>query len=852
MKIEEIRKTFLDFYAQRGHTVVPSSPLYPKDDPTLLFTTAGMVQFKPLWAGTKPLPYKRACSIQKCLRVSDLEKVGKSPKYLTFFEMLGNFSFGDYFKEEAILWAWEYLLKVVGLKEERLFVSVFREDEEAYRIWHKVVGLSEKRIFRLGEEDNFWGPAGGQGACGPCSEIYFDLGEEFGCGKPTCAPGCDCDRFLELYNLVFPQYDCQPDGRKLPLKNRGIDTGMGLERLALVLEGKRSVFETDSFSPIIERMAEILSKEITSQNRVAFNICADHTRAVLFAIADGILPSPEERGYVVRSLIRRALLFAYKILKVKEPFLYQLSGTVVDLYHNHYPEVKEAFLKASSIIKAEEERFLETLASGMKRWQEVKKRAKDGIICGEDAFRLADTYGFSIEIQEELAREEGLEIDRDGFLRFLERQREKSRKEVSSSPLSLEVLKGREVKFIGYETLRGESEILSYEKVGEDLYEVFLSATPFYAEAGGQVGDTGWIEGEGFKLEVLDSYYQFGIPIVKGRLREGEIKVGKVITSVDERRRREIERAHTATHLLHKALKLVLGEEVRQEGSLVEPGRLRFDFNFPRPLEEGEIKRIEEIVYEQILKDLEVKKYFNIPIAEAKAMGALALFTEHYGERVNVIEIGNFSKELCGGTHLRRTGEIGYFRIISETGVAAGIRRIEALCGERVKREIDEEEMIIKNLIREFGQKGLIEKKISEWKEALFSYQKRVERLSSLLLNFLKKDLVPEAVGKFFFLFRDYPYLTVNDLRNLSDTVRDWSRTISVFLAGEGEKRFVIRISSDLTQEIKAKDLANFLGKRFGGGGGGRDDLAEGGIKGKREEIKSAVEDYLKRLSNEK
>uniref|UniRef100_A0A7C3YZC1 Alanine--tRNA ligase n=1 Tax=candidate division WOR-3 bacterium TaxID=2052148 RepID=A0A7C3YZC1_UNCW3 len=852
MNAKEIRKTFLEFYAQRGHTIVPSSSLNPKDDPTLLFTTAGMVQFKPLWAGTKPLPYRRATSIQKCLRVSDLDKVGKSPKYLTFFEMLGNFSFGDYFKEEAIVWAWEYLLKVVGLKEEKLSVSVFREDEEAYQIWQKIVGLPEYKIFRLGEEDNFWGPAGGQGACGPCSEIYYDLGEEFGCGKTNCGPGCSCDRFLELYNLVFPQYDCQLDGRKLPLKNRGIDTGMGLERLAMVSQNKKSVFETDCFSPIIRKMAENLNLEITSENRVAFNICADHIRAVVFAIADGILPSPEERGYVIRSLIRRALLFAYKILKIEEPFLYQLSSAVVDLYHYHYPEVKESSSKASAIIKSEEERFLLTLATGMRRWEEIKGYARNGIISGEDAFRLSDTYGLSIEIQEELAKEDGLSIDREGFERCLAEQRQKSRKEVFVSPLSTDSLKGITQEFFGYEKLSGETELLHYERINGDEYEIFLAQTPFYAEAGGQVGDTGWVEGTGFKLAVTDSYYKFGLYTSRAKLIQGEIKRGKVFVQVDEERRREIERAHTATHLLHRALRLVLGEEVRQEGSLVEPGRLRFDFNFPRPLTKEEIKMIEEIIYEKIIEDLPVEKFFNLPINEAKAMGAIALFSETYGERVNVIKISDFSKELCGGTHLRRTGEIGCFRIISETGVAAGIRRISALCGKRAKRAIDEEQAIIENLEKEFGPKSGILKKVSEMKEIIDTSQKRNERLSALLLSFLKKEILPEKIGEISLIFGDYPYLTINDLRNLSDETKNREKTVAVFLTGEEEKRFVIRVSSDLTPMITARELASFLGKRFMGGGGGRMDLAEGGLKGKKEEIKMAIKDYLQKRYEQK
>ncbi len=847
MKAAEIRKTFLEFYAQRGHTIVSSSPLYPKDDPTLLFTTAGMVQFKPLWAGTKPLPYKRACSVQKCLRVSDLERVGKSPKYLTFFEMLGNFSFGDYFKEEAIIWAWEYLLKVVKLPEEKLSVSVFREDEEAFNIWHKIIGLAEKKIFRLGEEDNFWGPAGGQGACGPCSEIYFDLGEEFGCGQANCAPGCSCDRFLEVYNLVFPQYDCQPDGRKLPLRNRGIDTGMGLERLAMVSQRKKSVFETDLFSPIIQKMEEIVGETAIGERRVAFQAAADHIRAVVFAINEGILPSPEERGYVIRNLIRRALLFSYKFLEREEPFLYQLTGVVVDGYQSHYPELRESFQKVSSIIKSEEERFLVNLSNGIKKWEEITRGLAEGeTVSGEDVFRLSDTYGLNIEIQEELAKEKGLKIDQEGFKRLLAEAREKSKKRVLITGFSQEVLKGITQEFVGYETLSCQTELLYFQPIGEDLYEVILSKTPFYAEAGGQVGDTGWIEGDGFKLEVLDSYYQFGIAVTKVRVWEGEIKLGRVISLVDKKRRREIERAHTATHLLHKALKLVLGEGVRQEGSLVEPGRLRFDFNFPRSLSEEEIERVEEIVYEKILEDLAVEKFFGVRIEEARAMGAVALFTEQYGEKVNVIKVGNFSTELCGGTHLRRTGEIGHFFITNEAGVAAGIRRIEAFCGERAREEMKKEKEIIKTLETELGTQKLgLSKRVKELKENISELEKKSNRFSSILLNYLKRELGGEEVMGISLIFGYYPFLSLTDLRNLSDGVRDKEKTISLFLSGEREKMFVIRVSRDLTKRIKAKELAKFLGERFKGGGGGRDDLAEGGLQGEAKEVKEVIRKYL-------
>jgi len=755
--------------------------------------------------------------------------------------MLGNFSFGDYFKKEAITWAWEYLLNCARLSEERLLVSVYEKDEEAFNIWHKVIGLPKEKIFRLGEADNFWGPAGRTGACGPCSEVYYDLGRECGCGKPTCAPGCDCDRFLEIYNLVFPQFDCQEDGQKLPLAYPGIDTGMGLERLAMVSQGKKSVFETDCLLPIIKRMEEILGLSRNSENKLAFDAAADHIRGVVFAIADGVLPAPEERGYVVRSLIRRALLFSYKILKIEEPFLYKLTSAVVDVYHTHYPEVKEVFQKASLVVKAEEERFLYNLSLGIKKWEEITRQIpKGGTVSGEDAFRLSDTYGLGIEIQEELAASEGLTIDKGSFLKLLDEQRQKSKKTFLLPSGVPQGLKEFTQEFVGYETLSVISELYHYE--GD---EVYLHPTPFYAEAGGQVGDTGWIEGEGFKLEVISSYYKFGFRVARVRPIEGKIQLGRVLCTVDKKRRCEIERAHTATHLLHKALKILLGEDVRQEGSLVEPGRLRFDFNFPRPLKEEEIKKLEAIVYEKILEDLLVEKFFNLPIEEARAMGAVALFTEQYGEKVQVIKIGDFSCELCGGTHTRRTGEIGYFRIRQETGVAAGTRRIEALCGARVKKEMDEEEAIISALQKEFGPRDKILKKISEIKERVIFLEKSKEKISQRLISNIAKELVAEEIKGVFLIFGYYPYLSLNDLRNLSDTTKKRPKTISVFLTdaprGEKEKVFLIRVSPDLQDRIKAKELADRLGKTLGGGGGGRDDLAEGGLKGDEKQIKEAI-----------
>ncbi|MDH5684830.1 MAG: alanine--tRNA ligase, partial [candidate division WOR-3 bacterium] len=686
MNHREIRRTFLAFYAECRHTIVPSSSLIPKDDPTLLFASAGMVQFKPLFAGTVPLTYRRAVSIQKCLRSTDLEQVGKTIKYNTFFEMLGNFSFGDYFKAEAIPWAWEYLTKVVELPKDRLYVSVFIDDQEAYEIWQKKVGLASDKIYRLGEADNFWGPAGGVGACGPCSEIYFDMGEEFGCGKIECGPGCNCERFIEIYNIVFPQFDQQPDGTRLPLKNRGIDTGMGMERLAMVSQSKKSIFETDLFAPIVKAIVKVLDLTINPENRAMIYAAADHTRALTFAIADGAIPSNEARGYMLRSILRRAQLLARRA-GINQPFMYRVSGEIVELMRQFYPELVQKREQVALIIKSEEERFLRTIDEGLERFKEIAETHRsDGVIPGADIFKLHDTFGFPVELTKELADEQALRLDMDGFEKAMLEQKEKSKKEHTvEATLSIKGTTERyELRFVGYEQDEITTNILEYQETEPKIFEVLLQETPFYAEAGGQVGDTGKIIGPDFELEVLDSYYKAGsdIRLSKAKLVKGQISKTAVTAVVDKARRREIERAHTATHLLHAALRSTLGDYVKQEGSLVEPGRFRFDFVSFQSMTPDQIIKVEQLVYQKVIENIKVEQLRDVPVDQAKENGALAFFGEEYGEKVNVIKIGDYSMELCGGTHIRSTGEIGMFRIISETGVAAGIRRIEALVGE--------------------------------------------------------------------------------------------------------------------------------------------------------------------------
>lgn len=857
MNHKVIRRTFLAFYAERGHTIVPSSSMIPKDDPTLLFTSAGMVQFKPLFAGTVPLPYPRAVSIQKCLRATDLEQVGKTGKYDTFFEMLGNFSFGDYFKAEAIPWAWEYLTEVVELPEDRLYVSVFIDDPESYEIWQKKVGLDPKRIYRLGEKDNFWGPAGGVGACGPCSEIYFDMGEEFGCGKAECGPGCDCERFLEIYNVVFPQFDQQPDGKRLPLKNRGIDTGMGMERLAMVSQHKKSIFETDLFAPIVKVIAKILNlpnavSKCDSSTRTMVYAAADHTRALTFAIADGGIPSNEARGYMLRSILRRASMMARRS-GINQPFMYRVSGEIIELMRQFYPELVQKREQIALIIKSEEERFLRTIDEGLERFKEVAEAHKtDGIIPGADIFKLHDTFGFPVELTKELADEHGLKLDLIGFEAAMLEQKEKSKKEYKAT-LGITATFELVQSFVGYIQDEVTTSIKDYKETEKGIYEVLLQDTPFYAEAGGQVGDRGKIIGQGFELEVIDSYYKPGskIMLAKAKLIKGEINKTAVTAVIDKARRREIERAHTTTHLLHAALRSTLGDYVKQEGSLVEPGRFRFDFVSFQPMTPEQITKVEKLVYQKVIENIEVIKLYNKPVEEAKAMGALAFFGDEYGERVNVIKIGDFSIELCGGTHvghsgkIGHTGEIGMFRIILETGVAAGIRRIEALVGVSAYEQSLSERNTLGELQEACGvETKLLSQKVNELNANKNKLENRLRQISAHLANLLSVELIEkiEAINNIKVITGNYDFFDVADLRLIADTVREKlpEKVAGLLISTLEERlRYIIFVSKDLEQVLPAGKIAQAVGKTLGGGGGGKPNIAEGG--GKKENIENGI-----------
>ncbi|MEO0094925.1 MAG: alanine--tRNA ligase [candidate division WOR-3 bacterium] len=842
----EIRESFLNFFKDKGHTIVPSMSLIPRDDPTLLFTSAGMVQFKPLWTGSVPLPYKRAASIQKCLRLSDLDNVGRTRRHHTFFEMLGNFSFGDYFKEEAILWAWEYLVNVLKIDKEKLYVSVHKEDNEAYEIWRKKVGLSEKRIYRLGDDTNFWGPAGNSGPCGPCSEIYYDLGEKFSCGKKSCAPGCDCDRYPEIWNLVFPQFDQKVSGERLPLKNRGVDTGMGFERLASIVQQKDSNFHTDLFYPIIENIVELTGHKYGKepQTDVNINTIADHIRALVFAIGDGIIPSNEERGYVLRRILRRATRLNLNF-GVNEPVLYKIVPTVVEVYKNSYPELVEHREEITLVIKSEEERFLATLEKGMALFEEIVKKSKK--ISGDEAFKLYDTYGFPIELTKEIARERGIDVDEDGFLKNLEQAKEESRTKAKFTLGSeWKILKAETGKFVGYEKNEVETEILRYNESGKNI-EIVLAESPFYAEAGGQVGETGWIIGKDFKLKVLDTYWLQGMNTCHCEIETGKFKPDRVVARVDLRHRKESARAHTTTHLLHAALRKILGEHARQEGSFVEPGRFRFDFMHFKPLSDDEIRAIEDLVNEKVMEAIPVEKFWTT-IDEAKKLGAMALFGEKYGRDVRVVRIKDFSIELCGGIHLDNTGEIGLFKIISQESASAGIRRIEGFVGFNLLEELRRYREIIKKTSEFLGSDTNIAERIEDFQNRLKTLENINQRQKAKLAALIAREIIEETKDKNYIIQRLEGFDN-EGMRQVADSVREKAKDKLGVLYDIVNNRvnYLVFVGDALKEKFPAHTLIKTVGKIIGGGGGGKPHLAEGG-GGKPEKIPELIEYFKKNI----
>jgi alanyl-tRNA synthetase len=857
MKSAEIREKFLKYFEEKGHKIYPSSSLIPKDDPTLLFANAGMNQFKDVILGKKKPEHKRAASCQKCIRVSgkhnDLEEVGKDTTHHTFFEMLGNWSFGDYFKKDAIIYGWEFLTQICGLPREKLWVSIFRDDEEAEKLWYKHTDIKKGRVLRFDEKENFW-EMGEVGPCGPCSEIHYDKGEQYRCDHPDCGVNCPCGRFVEVWNLVFMQFSKDKEGNLSDLPAKGVDTGMGMERLTAVMQGVDSDYDTDLFKPIIKKIENLTSysyKDLKHQE--SFRVIADHIRALSFAIADGAIPSNEGQGYVLRRILRRAARHG-RLLGLHKPFIYQLSSVIVDLMGDVYPELEAKKEHVALVIKSEEERFEETLDAGLELFEKVAERVKEegrNVIPGQEVFRLYDTYGFPLDLTQVMAREKGLSIDLGDFERLLEEQRKRSRATLKEiCPDEMPADKVGECCFVGYE--RDEEKARVVYSPNENM--LILDNTPFYAEAGGQIGDTGIIYSDDFEFEVEDTKREGDAIIHMGKVTKGKIEdiMDKEVTAkVDIKRRNAIKRNHTATHLLHKALRETLGEHVNQSGSLVAPDRLRFDFTHFKALDEAELKKIEYLVNQRIWENHPVGCK-ELPIDEAKKLGAMALFGEKYGDVVRMVEVEGYSRELCGGTHVCATGEIGLFKIISETGIAAGMRRIEAVTGEtayqlvnKQKELLDEVAFVLKTseenlrerveiLVRSSKQ---MEKKIKEAQKetAKGTIDKLVE--SSVEVNGIKVIAHQAEVE------------TRDDLLELADTIREKLKSTVGVLAGilDGKISFVAVVTDDLIKSkgIKAGDVVKEIARIAGGTGGGKPHLAQGGGKDLKK-LKSALDNLPK------
>jgi len=849
---QEIREEFTRFFVERGHRSVPSSPIVPIDDPTLLFTSAGMVQFKPMFAAKGKLEYTRATSIQKCFRATDLEQVGHTPRHLSFFEMLGNFSFGDYFKRDAIVWAWEFVTGVLDMDTSRLWASVYHEDDEAARLWVEETGLPAERVVRLGKKDNFWGPAGSTGACGPSSEIYYDLGEELGCGRPECAPGCECDRFQEFWNLVFPQYDMDEEGNLAPLPRPGIDTGMGLERLAQLLQGTSSVFEIDEFLPLREAAMDLVSADPDKESdRIALNIITEHARAVTMLFHEGVYPSNEGRGYVVRRILRRAARRG-KMLGMDEPFLYRLTGVVIDVFHRAYPDLARSRERIAKVCKAEEARFLETLEAGLRRFEDVAERTRAAggtVLSGRDVFTLYDTHGFPPDMTAEMAQEKGMTVDEAGFAAEMEKQVERSRSrfdneaEVDAPWDWTGSPEAPHSTYVGYDVLEIPVRIVARRRV-QDHWEFLLEPTPFYAEGGGQVADQGWLAGaQGPLVDVFDVQKKNGAYVHKGRLRNGDaLPEGEILARVDVETRRSTERNHTATHLLHAALKRVVGEHVTQAGSLVAPQRLRFDFHHFSALTPAQIRAIEDDVNRAILADFAVQKQVTSMEAARKA-GAVAMFGEKYGDEVRQVFVsdatGDVSRELCGGCHVRRTGEIGFFRIVSQESVAAGIRRVEAVTGWNTLRHYrDEDEVLdrVEGLVKASTLRD-VEVRLQGMLDENDQLKKEVARLRSAMLSGSTGDVLEriQNVDGVSFLATEFPVSDVGALREAADRLRDRMKSgVGLLAARTGEKAaLLVFVTEDLveTRNLRADTFVKEVAKVVGGGGGGRPQLATAGGK---------------------
>jgi alanyl-tRNA synthetase len=889
METNVIRKKYLSFFERKGHVILPSDSLIPGDDPTLLFTGAGMNQFKDMFLGKGKLDIKMATTCQKCLRTGDIENVGKTPMHHTFFEMLGNFSFGDYFKSEAIELAWEFMLHEMKLPEERLLVSIYQDDDESYEIWLKKIGVPKDKIYRFGEKENFW-PAnapseGPNGPCGPCSEIFYDRGQDVGCGRKDCAPDCDCDRFVEVWNLVFTQFDRRDEGVLKPLPNKNVDTGMGLERMASVMQGVNTNFEIDIFKPIIQNISEFVEVKYDRQteNGKLMNRIADHIRAIIFCISDGVLPGNEGRGYVERRLLRRAVRDGLKLGK-KDSFLYKIVPVVAEVMKEPYPEIKQRRENIARIIKNEEERFHETLLMGSKRLEELMgelRKSGKKVLSGVDAFKLHDTFGFPLDMAEEILEENNLLIDKKGFEKEMDMQRKRAKTSsqmkggiFDEGPLSKIKEITKETVFLGYENYESESKVIGLivneqlvdsAEAGQEVH-IVLEQTPFYAEAGGQVGDTGIIQTRHAKLataslpqarvEICNTKILNNIIVHIGKVIEGKIsKNENVISKIDVKRRAAIKRNHSATHLLHYILRKVIGQHAEQSGSLVAPDRLRFDFHHFTGVKKSELLRIEDLMNEKIMENTQIITQ-EMTLSEAKATGAVALFGEKYGENVRVVSIGDYSRELCGGTHVNNTGEIGLFRIISESSIAAGIRRIEAVTGKKALAKINRKEEILERLCNILDvQENTIIQRTEELIQQLKSLRKEAQKTKKESVQKYSANLIANAkeISGVKIVTEIMEGAGVEDLRKAADSLRKKLGSVAIILGTteNGKVILITALSNDLVKKgLNAGNIAKDMAKIIGGGGGGRADMAQTGGQSPNK-INEAI-DYAFKIIQEK
>jgi alanyl-tRNA synthetase len=876
MGVNELRESFLSFFESKGHLRMASSSLIPHNDKSLLLINSGMAPLKPFFTGQQVPPRKRVTTCQKCIRTGDIENVGKTARHGTFFEMLGNFSFGDYFKTEAIHWAWEFFTEVVKLPEERLYVSVYKDDDEAFDIWNKEIGLAPERIFRMGKEDNFW--EHGVGPCGPCSEIYYDKGEEYGCGEPTCTVGCDCDRYMEIWNLVFTQFCKEEDGSYSDLDHPNIDTGMGLERIATVMQGVNSIFDVDTVKAIRDKVCELSGKKYGENDKddISIRVITDHIRSVAFMTADGVLPSNEGRGYVLRRLLRRAARHG-KLLGIEGKFMEEVCKVVIANSGEAYPELVEKQQHIFNILSKEEERFAATIDTGMAmlsaKIDELKSEGKS-ILGGEDSFKMYDTYGFPVDLMEEILADEGFTLDENAFKAEMEKQRTRARNARATDTYmgAEETVFNRldpamSSTFTGYDSLKGEGTVLAIVS-GDEIIEkaesgtevaVIIDKTPFYAEMGGQTGDSGIITTDGVKVEIKDCTKFGGNKFVHtGKVIEGTLEVGsKVQLEVNSEQRLSTARNHTATHILQAVLREVLGSHIEQAGSYVSKDRLRFDFTHFEAIDKETLSIIEHKVNEKILETLPVE-IKEMSIEEAKKTGATALFGEKYGEVVRVVNIGGYSIEFCGGTHLTNSAFCGTFKLVSESGVAAGVRRIEALTGAGAVNFYEECEFILKSVSEVIkSNPSDIAAKVSHLVEENRTLSKEVESLKAKLSGGLVDDIInaKSVIKGVAVVAAEVKGLDMNALRTMGDQLKDKLGDGVVVLASnaDGKVSFVVMCGAEAVKSgANAGQIVKRAAAVCGGGGGGKPAMAQAGAKDATkigaalEEAKKAIEELIK------